>query len=145
MGRQRGGFGARDLRGKRRGARRVCGARGHLCPLQIQALVFQSAALEFQSAALENQSAALKNQIAELWRQGGGRRGAGLAKGGVGRENGGREERSSRNNLFNRYARVRAKDTKWGFGRQNGVYFEKNRENIWQERSNAVSLHPLSR
>ena len=75
MGRQRGGFGARDLRGKRRGARRVCGERGRLCPLQIQALAFQSAALEFQSAALENQSAALKNQIAELWRQGGGRRG----------------------------------------------------------------------
>ena len=75
MGRQRGGFGARDLRGKRRGARRACGARGRLCPLQIQALVFQSAALEIQSAALENQSAALENQIAELWRQGGGRRG----------------------------------------------------------------------
>lgn len=68
MGRDEGGFGARDLRGKRRGARRVCGARGRLCPLQIQALAFQS-------AALENQSAALENQIAELWRQGGGRRG----------------------------------------------------------------------
>ena len=68
MGRDEGGFGARDLRGKRRGARRVCGERGRLCPLQIQALAFQS-------AALENQSAALENQIAELWRQGGGRRG----------------------------------------------------------------------
>lgn len=68
MGRDEGGFGARDLRGKRRGARRVCGKRGRLCPLQIQALAFQSAALEIQSAALEN-------QIAELWRQGGGRRG----------------------------------------------------------------------
>ena len=68
MGRDEGGFGARDLRGKRRGVRRVCGARGRLCPLQIQALAFQS-------AALENQSAALENQIAELWRQGGGRRG----------------------------------------------------------------------
>ena len=68
MGRDEGGFGARDLRGKRRGARRVCGARGRLRPLQIQALAFQS-------AALENQSAALENQIAELWRQGGGRRG----------------------------------------------------------------------
>ena len=138
MGRDEGGFGARDLRGKRRGARRVCGERGRLCLLQIQALAFQS-------AALENQSAALENQIAELWRQGGGRRGAGLAKGGVGRENGGREERSSRNNLFNRYARVRARHTKRGLGRQNGEYFEKNRENVWQERSNAVSLHPISR
>ena len=68
MGRDEGGFGALDLRGKRRGARRVCGERGRLCPLQIQALAFQS-------AALENQSAALENQIAELWRQGGGRRG----------------------------------------------------------------------
>ena len=68
MGRDEGGFGARDLRGKRRGARRVCGERGRLCPLQIQALAFQS-------AALENQSAALENQIAELWRQGGGRQG----------------------------------------------------------------------
>ena len=68
MGRDEGGFGARDLRGKRRGVRRVCGARGRLRPLQIQALAFQS-------AALENQSAALENQIAELWRQGGGRRG----------------------------------------------------------------------
>ena len=68
MGRDEGGFGARDLRGKRRGARRVCGERGRLRPLQIQALAFQS-------AALENQSAALENQIAELWRQGGGRRG----------------------------------------------------------------------
>ena len=68
MGRDEGGFGARDLRGKRRGARRVCGERGRLCLLQIQALAFQS-------AALENQSAALENQIAELWRQGGGRRG----------------------------------------------------------------------
>ena len=68
MGRDEGGFGAPDLRGKRRGARRVCGERGRLRPLQIQALAFQS-------AALENQSAALENQIAELWRQGGGRRG----------------------------------------------------------------------
>ena len=70
---------------------------------------------------------------------------AGLAKGGEGRENGGREGRSSRNNLFNRYARVRAKHTKWDLGRQNGVYFEKNQEKVWQEKSNAVSLHPLSR
>ena len=46
----------------------MCGERGRLCLLQIQALAFQS-------AALENQSAALENQIAELWRQGGGRRG----------------------------------------------------------------------
>ena len=69
MGRDEGGMGARGQQGKRRGARRVCGARGRLRPLQIQALAFQS-------AALENQSAALENQIAELWRQGGGRRGA---------------------------------------------------------------------
>ena len=68
MGRDEGGFGARDLRGKRRGARRVCGERGRLCALPIQAVAFQAAGLESQSAALEN-------QIAELWRQGGGRRG----------------------------------------------------------------------
>ena len=75
MGRDEGGMGAWGQQGKRMGARRECGARGRLRPLQIQALAFQSAALEIQSAALENQSAALENQIAELWRQGGGRRG----------------------------------------------------------------------
>ena len=59
MGRDGGGMGARGQQGKRRGARRGCGARGRLRPLQIQALAFQSAALEIQSAALENQIAEL--------------------------------------------------------------------------------------
>ena len=138
MGRDEGGFGARDLRGKRRGVRRVCGARGRLCPLQIQALAFQS-------AALENQSAALENQIAELWRQGGGRRGRDCPKAEWdGRMGAGRSAAAATISLI-RYARVRARHTKRGLGRQNGEYFEKNRENVWQERSNAVSLHPLSR
>ena len=138
MGRDEGGFGARDLRGKRRGARRVCGERGRLCPLQIQALAFQS-------AALENQSAALENQIAELWRQGGGRRGRDCPKAEWdGRMGAGRSAAAATISLIG--MRVYARGTQKGaLEDKMGNILKKNRENVWQERSNAVSLHPLSR